>query len=150
VLHRQRELIRRPHTSLKRRQAPPLGLRPWGVAPRLLPLQAALECGEPLLLEVCRSLQSGAPGDVITPAVGGAFTATAGAAVGSSTAPALVDPCFGAYHALFEVEAAEQLLEPGAAAAELVARPLGAFAAVAAGRGVGASCLPPPSVPPPK
>lgn len=88
----------------------------------------ALEAGEPLLLEVCRSLQ--APPD----------------------APAglpLYDPCYASYHALFEADAAEQLLEPGAAAAELEARPAGAFAAAAAARGVAAPSLPGAYVPPP-
>ena len=90
--------------------------------------QAALEAGAPRLLEVCRTLQP--PPD----APGGGLP--------------LYDPCHAAYHALFEAEAAEQLLEPGEAAAELEARPAGSFAAAAAAGGVAATSLPAAYVPP--
>jgi len=90
--------------------------------------QAALDAGEPLLVELCRNLVQTADAAPLP----------------------LSDPAFAAYHALFEVEGVEQLAEPGSTAAvQLVARPLGAFAAAAGQWGVGASCLPAAYTPPP-
>lgn len=71
----------------------------------LPPAQAALQAGDPLLLEVARYL--------------------------APEAPQLADPAWSAHHALFTLDCADGLQEPGACSAGAAAVPLGAFLAVA-------------------